>query len=210
MSDGGVKAEDRGMNTFKLLRSGELRTMLKLVSGAHDLAPESVLWKEHVLRGLCRLVDGRVACCSLLRDVRPGGKWTVLSRVDECFGGQRQRLVLMAAAEGNGAADPMWEMAKEEGQVVTRMRREVVDDGEWYASVYVKQVRQKAGVDDCIYSLVRLPERGWAMAMTVHRGWGGRKFGEREKAIVHALHEEIGMLYEREAGLARMMGRVAA
>jgi len=197
------------MNTFKLLRLNDLRTMLRLVSAAHDLASEPVLWKEHVLRGLCRLSDARVACCSLLRDVRPGGKWRVLSRVDECHGGQRQRLILMAASEGNGPVDPMWVMARESGGVVTRMRRELVGDGDWYGSAYVREVRQKAGVDDCIYSLLRLPEN-WAMLLAVHRAWGGKKFGERERAIVHALHEELRPLYDREAKLATMMGKLAA
>jgi len=185
-----------GMKTFQYFRANEMRTMVRLVLGAYELAQEPVLWKEHVLRGLCRLSDARVACCSLLRDVRPGGKWRVLSRVDEFSGGGRQARLLTMGGEGEWGEDPMWEMAGEKGEIVTQMRRNVVKDVAWYESAHVKELRRKAGVDDCIYSLFRLPEQSWAMGLVVHRAWGAKKFGERERVIVHAMHEELGALYD--------------
>jgi len=195
------------MKTFQYFRANEMRTMVRLVLGAYELAEEPVLWKEHVLRGLCGLVDARAACCSLFRDVRVGGKWTVLSRVDGYSAGGRQ-LPLLTIGDGDSSEDPMWEMAREKGELVTRLRREVVDDGEWYESAHVKELRRKAGLDDCIYSLFRLPEQSWAMGLEVHRAWGAKKFGERERVLVHAMHEELALLYDREARLARTMGRV--
>jgi hypothetical protein len=197
-----------GMKTFQYFRANEMRTMVRLVLGAYELSEEPVLWKEHVLRGLCYLVNARAACCALFRDVRVGAKWTVLSRVDGFPGGRRQTRLLITADEGEWAEDPMWEMADEKGELVTRLRREVVDDGEWYQSAHVTELRRKAGVDDCIYSLFRLPEESWAMGLVVHRAWGAKKFGERERVIVHAMHEELGVLYDREAKLAKMMGRL--
>ncbi len=196
------------MNTFKFFKADELRTMVRLVLGAHELATEPVLWKEHVLRGLCELVEARAACCALLRDVRAGARWTVLSRVDQ-FSGRGANTRLLAASGGGGwAADPMWEMAREKGELVTKLRREVVEDGQWYESPHVKELRRKAGVDDCIYSLLRLPQQSWAMGLVVHRAWGRKPFGERERVLVHAMHEELGGLYEREGRLAKTMGRV--
>jgi hypothetical protein len=199
-----------GMKIFQYLRANEMRAMVRLVLGAYELAQEPVLWKEHVLRGLCDLVDARAACCSLFRDVRVGGKWTVLSRVDNFSGGGRQARLLMGIGEAELAEDPMWEMAGEKGELVTRLRREVVEDAEWYESAHVKDSRRKAGLDDCIYSLFRLPEQSWAMGLEVHRAWGAKRFGERERVLVHAMHEELGVLYDREAKLARMMGRLTA
>ena len=113
------------------------------------------------------------------------------------------------ARYGESSDDPMWEMAGEKGELVTRLRREVVDDAHWYESAHVKEMRRKAGVDDCIYSLFRLPEESWAMGLAVHRPWGAKAFGERERVIVHAMHEELALLYDREARLAKTMGRVA-
>src|SRR6266567_4691138 len=133
-----------GMKTFHYLRA-EMRTMVRLVLGAYELAQEPVLWKEHVLRGLCELVEARAACCALFRDVRVGAKWTVLSRVDEFSGGERQTRLLTIGGEGQWAADPMWEMAREKGELVTRLRRDVVEDGDWYESAHVKELK-KAGV----------------------------------------------------------------
>jgi hypothetical protein len=45
------------------------------------------------------------------------------------------------------------------------------------------------------------------MGLVVHRAWGRKPFAERERVLVHAMHEELGGLYEREARLARMVGR---
>src|SRR5882762_9351974 len=197
-----------GMKTFQYFRANEMRTMVRLVLGAYELAQEPVLWKEHVLRGLCDLVDARAACCALFRDVRIGAKWTVLSRVDEFSGGGRQARLLTMGGEGEWGEDPMWEMAGEKGEIVTQMRRNVVKDVAWYESAHVKELRCKAGVDYCISPLFRLPEESWAMGLVVHRAWAAKPFSERERVIVHAMHEELGALYDREARLAKMIGRL--
>src|SRR5258705_9877962 len=110
------------MKSFQFLRANEMRAMVGLVLGGFELAEEPVLWKEHVLRGLCGLVNARTACCALFRDVRIGAKWTVLSRVDEFSGGGRQARLLTIGGEGEWGEDPMWEMAGEKGEIVTRMR----------------------------------------------------------------------------------------
>src|SRR3954471_8374204 len=119
------------MKTFQYLRANEMRAMGGLGVGGYELADEPVLWKEHVLGGLCGLVNARAACCSLFRDVRAGAKWTVLSRAEACNGNGHGRLPSIRAESGFGD-DPMWEMAGEKGELVTRLRREVVDDAHWY------------------------------------------------------------------------------
>src|SRR6266446_5238502 len=156
-----------GMKTFQYFRANEMRSMVRLVLGAYELAEEPVLWKEHVLRGLCGLVNARAACCALFRDVRIGGKWTVLSRVDGYSGGGRQARLLTIGGDAEWLEDPLWEMAREKGELITRLRREVVDAGPWYESPHVKELRRKAGLDDCIYSLFRLPRESWAMGLEV-------------------------------------------
>jgi len=128
--------------------------------------------------------------------------------VDEFSRGGRQTRLPTIGGEGEWGEDPTWEMAGEKGEIVTRLRREVVEDGESCESAHVKQLKRKAGVEDCIYSLFRLPEKSWAMGLVVHRAWGATEFGERERVIVHAMHEELGALYDREARLARTMGRL--
>src|SRR5947199_3984263 len=122
------------MKTFQYLRANEMRAMVRLVLGAYELVEEPILWKEHVLRGLCGLVNARAACCALFRDVRIGAKWTVLSRVDEFSRGNRQARLLTIGGDGQWGEDPMWEMAREKGEIVTRLRRNVVKNDAWYES----------------------------------------------------------------------------
>src|SRR5256885_15138201 len=104
-----------GMKTFEYLGANEMRTMVRLVLRAYELAEEPVLWKEHVLGGLCGLVNARAACCSLFRDVRVGAKWTVLSRVDGFSTNGRQVRLPSIGGECESNEDPMWEMAGGKG-----------------------------------------------------------------------------------------------
>jgi len=46
------------------------------------------------------------------------------------------------------------------------------------------------------------------MGLVVHRSWGAKPFSERERVIVYAMHEELGVLYDRESRLAKTMGRL--
>src|SRR2546429_9356160 len=91
-----------GMKTFQYFRANEMRSMVRLVLGAYELAEEPVLWKEHVLRGLCELVGARAACCALFRDVRIGGEGTGASRGDEISGGGRAPRPLFRGGAGGG------------------------------------------------------------------------------------------------------------
>src|SRR2546426_3973207 len=100
-----------GMKTFQYFRANEMRSMVRLALGAYELAEEPVLWKEHVLRGLCELVGARAACCALFRDVRIGGEWTVLSRGDEFSGGGRATPLLAVSGGGGWSEGPMGGMA---------------------------------------------------------------------------------------------------
>ena len=98
-------------------------------------------------------------------------------QVDEFSGGAGAARLLLSSGERAWAADPMWEMAGKRGAGDESPRREVVADAHWYESPHVKELRRKAGMDDCIYSLFRCREQSWAMGLEVHRAWGAKNFG---------------------------------
>ena len=83
----------------------------------------------------------------------------------------------------------------------TRRRRDVVTDAVWYASPVTDPLRRACDVDDTIHTRWRLPQAGWAHAVTVMRSWGERPFAVRDRRVVHLLHRELGRLWARaEAG----------
>ena len=208
---GRANLRSRGMDTntseFGLVRRGEMGSLLRLMNEVHDLADEPRLWKTHFLATVGRLVGATVGVFALVHDVSEGKAWRYASVVETGWVGERQRDVAREWLAGEGARDPMEAIAAKAGARVTAARREVVPDEAWYGSPHVRDVRRQAGIDDCVYSLYHLPEPGWAACVSLHRPWGDRRrFGGRERALVHLAHSGLEHHYEREARIAEIVG----
>lgn len=178
----------------------DVRAVLRLLNEVQGLSHRAALWKEHLLSRLCRLVRAEVGVLAAVRNVLRERRWQVVWHMDlDCVrpnrrGGNR------CSFEEAGRLDPMQTLARRRGQIVTAARRDVLDDEAWYGSPQVQQVRRVRGIDDCIYSLYRLPRRGWAKAIFLHRGWGDPEpFTPRERQMVHLLHTGLDSLYQRES-----------
>lgn len=194
-------------DVFQSMLARDVRAVLRLLYETHGLARQPALWKQHMLEKLCQLVRAPVGMMSHLRNVQPGKPWQVVSYIDNDDDGRRRHRAARVVLDGHERRDPMQALARRRGQLVTVRRRDVIDDGAWYASSQVQEVRRAVGVDDCIYSLYRLPRRGWAMALCVHRAWGdSRPFTEREQQIVHLIHSGLDCFYQREAGSSEPAG----
>lgn len=199
-------AVTNGVADYDLLKRGEVGSLIRLLNEVHDLAEEPRLWKEHYLRTVGRLVGSPVGICALVHGVAEGSGWRYASVVDVGFTGD-QRAAARRWLQGEAPSDPMEAIARRRGQLVTAMRREVVSDQAWHESPHLREVREQVGVEDCIYSLFRLPQPGWAMCIEFHRTWGDRRrFGLRERVLVHLAHSGLGPLYEREARIAEIVG----
>jgi DNA-binding CsgD family transcriptional regulator len=91
--------------------------------------------------------------------------------------------------------------AVKDAEPVTHPRDAVVPDDAWYAHPAVDTVRRALGVDHCLYSVhpLRGKDRraGW---VCLHRPWGDRRrFGRREREVLHSLHVELAWVYDRAA-----------
>src|SRR5688572_7358590 len=149
---------DTNTSEYGLVRRGEMGCLLRLMNELYDLADEPRLWKTHFLATVGRLVGATVGVFALVHDVLEGKAWRYASVVETGWAGERQRGVAREWLAGEGPRDPMEDVALKAGQRVTVARREVVPDDAWYGSPHVRDVRRQAGIDDCVYSLNRLPE----------------------------------------------------
>lgn len=192
---------------FGVPKRGEMGALLRLLNELHDLADEPRLWKGHFLGTVGRLIGAPVGVCALVHDVVQGKAWRYASIVDAGWAGEPQRDVARRWLAGECPPDPMEApVARAPGPLVSAARREVVSDQAWRDSPYVRDVRRAAGIDDCIYSIYRLPEPGWAMCVSFHRPCGDRRrFGRRERVLVHLAHSGLGPLYGREARIAEIV-----
>lgn len=115
-------------------------------------------------------------------------------------------------------------------ETFTAFRSDLVDERSWIAEPQVHALRLSAGVEDCLLSLHRGTDRGTAYALYVFRaparhhaltgatgGGGGAggggdapvadvpaRFGQRERALLHALHAGLDGMFRAEESTHRL------
>lgn len=172
------------------------RDLLRLVrlSGELDELPlDPGLRKRHALEGLCRVVRAQVGIFAEGTGFCPGGTPVYTDAEEGGWLGIAERRVYLAYLHDEHAADPALRPANDiAGTLVTRLRRQLVTDADWYASRHVNEYRRAARVDDFVYCFHRVDDRGTVRGIGLHRPWGdARPFGERERVIVHLFYRAI-------------------
>jgi DNA-binding CsgD family transcriptional regulator len=79
--------------------------------------------------------------------------------------------------------------------IIAATRQELLPDRAWYGSRHVQELRRAARIDSFLYA-------GWPGtprfgALSLHRAWGDRPLGERERALVEAVIGECTFLRQR-------------
>lgn len=166
----------------------DVAAMLLLLNAAHATRDGNDGRWRIILGGVCRLAGG---CAATLSVAEPG------NRPSHYFGVEGPvAAALVSIAEGDDddeRSDPALRRllrrvtSRGDGETLTLPRRGLVPDDAWYASPHVREVRQSAGLDDCIYS-AHVGPAGAVACLTVSRAWGERAFRERERHAVHLMH----------------------
>ena len=171
-------------------RSADVRDMLELVNELREMPPQFLPRARRMVEGICQLIGAQVAIFSDLKRYLVGMQWDIKPLADTGWTDAAARRTFMSFFDGPQTNDPLTPFCtRPQGRVVTVLRRQMVDDQDWYRSANVNELRRGGRLDDCIYSHFRLSEHGRAMGMAFHRPWGDRPFGQRECAIVHLMHE---------------------
>jgi DNA-binding CsgD family transcriptional regulator len=188
--------------TTPTIHASDAAAMLQLVNELHALPPDPLTRKHHLLQGLCKLLGARVGMIVYLADASgPAWKFQPRAVIDHGWQCAAEREALLAyrddvARDPAKYADPMADMLKLPGRVITRRREELHADSAWYAGSYVNEHRRAARVDDCLYTLYRLPDRGAIVGLGMHRAWGDRtRFGQRESDLLQILNEQLEFLW---------------
>jgi DNA-binding CsgD family transcriptional regulator len=75
-------------------------------------------------------------------------------------------------------------------RVVTRRRRDLQSDAEWYSARAFRHYHEFCGIDDHILSISRIDEE-MLHVIALHRPLGGEPFSRRDARLVHWLHAEL-------------------
>jgi DNA-binding NarL/FixJ family response regulator len=82
-------------------------------------------------------------------------------------------------------------------RLVTRSRRQLVSDTEWYRSVVFNEYRRPGKIDHQLTSVYQTSDDGACSAITVVRALGERDFSPREHRLLNFFHAELGPLIGR-------------
>jgi DNA-binding CsgD family transcriptional regulator len=188
---------------LRSIRADDARAMLRFLNELHEMpAADPLARKRHLLRTLCCLLGAKVGAIVYLAD-GVGPRWQFRSPVVVDYGWpcERERGALVAyrddaARSPDKYADPMEAMLKLSGTVVTCRRAELHSDRAWYSRGHINEYRRPARVDDCVYTLYRLPQHGAMVGLGMHRDWGDRRrFGLRERDLLHLLNGQLECLW---------------
>jgi len=175
------------------LTEADLRAVLRLVNEARDLPRSSLEQAEHLLRGLAKLTSAQVG---IYGEMDSNGQ--LFPAFDFGWTGDAERNVFVAFARGLTGlpCDPALPafLRRKPDPVMIAARQDLIGDREWYGSAHLQELRRAARLDAFIYAAwPRTPHFG---ALALHRAWGDAPFGDRERALVHAVCAECTFLRE--------------
>jgi DNA-binding CsgD family transcriptional regulator len=182
--------------------SQDVASMLDLSRELHEMPPGFLLRVERMLKRLCGIIGAQVAIFSDLKHYLPDHNWEIKPLLDFGWAGAAERATFMSFFEGEQLDDPLTAPCARIRSTATVSRQQLVTDQAWYRSPNVNELRRRGRLDDCIYSHLRLEERGRAIGIAFHRPWGDPPFAERERAIVDVFHRSQP-LYNRHTSLDR-------
>lgn len=192
------------MRKSKRLRFRDLRNIYRLIGECRDLGADLQAWYSHLLAGAGRLVGGPVATGGHVEGWSRGEPRPLLV-LDMGWADPRgQQLFRQWVAAGDAYSDLLYSrMCQLRRPLLTQYRRQVVSDEEWYASPLFNEYQKLCQVDDCVYSVVHLPQCDLTQSVSLHRAPDDRPFGEWERRVVHWLHYELAPLLGRQLATAQ-------
>jgi DNA-binding CsgD family transcriptional regulator len=183
----------------------EVSDVIRLVREVCDLWDDPRAWREHLLEGACRLLDGHVAF--MLADYQPERRWFGSLGVTAVVGLPEPMRTMVQPAVSQmdqrqfddvsdnflpGITNLNSQM--EQQGWVTAAGSQLADASAYHASPWYQNFFKQIDCDDYVVSIrvVDVPQR--PEAITVDRPHGAAPFGEREVALLKLLHDEVSPL----------------
>ena len=187
------------------LALGDVSAVVRLVREVCDRWDDPRAWREHLLHGACRLLDGNVGM--MLADAAGGdgsfGRLAVTSvvgvppplrhLVEREMSAMDGRSFDDVAANTMPGTEQLYAGMVRQGWVTASLS-ELVDDDAYRAAPHYRDFRRPLDCDDNVVSvrLVDVPRR--PEAISINRPHGASRFGRREVTLLKLLHDEVAPL----------------
>jgi DNA-binding CsgD family transcriptional regulator len=183
------------MGKSDLLRVQDVRDAYRLIGECRDLGSDPALWHSRMLKGVHRLIGAPAAAGGEGRWVRPISAGKQITAFDAGLEARARELYIEYRRELGPAGNPIWRaMLTVGGQLVTRSRRQLVSDIEWYRSIVFNEYRRPGKIDHQLTSVYQTSDDGAISVITVLRALGERDFSPRERRLLNFFHAELGPL----------------
>jgi DNA-binding CsgD family transcriptional regulator len=187
------------MTKADTLRMRDVRAVCRLIGECRELGGDHALWQSHLLSGLRELLDVAQAGGGEAHWPRRDAAVSKVSAFDVTDDPAMHAAFVCFHREGGPAADPSYRaMAharlRVRGPIITRTRRQLVPDADWFRSDTYERFRRPAGIAHEMTSIFTCSQDGRTNVIGLGRNAAQRDFSDREQRVLLFLHEEIGRL----------------
>ena len=183
------------MAKTELLRVQDVRDASRLIGDCRDVGTDPALWHRRLLEGLCTLIGGPSATGGEGVWLRPQHPVRVLSVHETGFDARAREFYAAFHRELGPSREPIFRaMQRIPGQLVTRSRRQLLSDADWYGSYFFNEFQRPVNIEDRLTSVYQVSEAGAISVLVLHRALGERRFSPREVRLLNFVHEEVGRL----------------
>ena len=186
------------MGKSDLLRVQDVRDAVRLIGDCRDLGSDPGLWFPRMLEGLCRIFGAATATGGEGWGARPHRPLQPVSAFQFGLQGRHYERFLDYLRTIGPGGDPTYQRLLDvPGRLVTRTRRQLLSDGEWYRTVVFNDFLRPTHIDHFLASMGQGAAEGAISAIHLDRATGDRDFSPREQRLLNFFHDEIGRLIGR-------------
>jgi len=186
------------MTRSDTLRLRDVRDALRLLGECRDLGTDPALWFPHLLQGLGRMIGA-------LQATGGEGRWPrgepvrVVSAYDATEDEAAHQCFLAYQRVRGQADDPFYRAMAGmpgliSGRLVTRTRRQVVSDADWFRSASYQEYRRPARIEHEVTSLLTTSADDAICVLAVNRATGDPDYSPRERRLLYFIHHELSQL----------------
>ncbi len=176
---------------MRCIRLRDLRSVYLLIGECRELGADPVVWRRHMLEQLCELLGATLASIS----ERERDQSVMAQRVVDwsACDDSRQQFYRHWLDEHGMDNHPFFAcMLPLTRPIVTRARRQLVEDDTWYGSDFGKMLFELK-LDDLLGSRL-IDEQGRSHLVGLHRSLGELPFGERECRLLSLFQRDLAPL----------------
>jgi len=169
------------------------RASFALVDECRALGADSLAWETHLAEGLRRLVHAKVVIVGNMRHFASGHTQSVRSIRIGWNNPAQEHVWLEYVDRVPVERTPEYPLlSRLQERLVTRARRHLWPDADWYRSRTFNNIHKPAGLDDYVISIRQQPGVSIQHSVWVHRAADAPPFTRRDWWTVRVVHEEIG------------------